>query len=355
MTIQLVTFGLPFLLTLVLTPAMRRLALRYGLVVEPREPKHIHPRTQPRLGGLALVVAFLAGIGLTLLLPVERRDPLELFRLQGLALGILAVVAMGVLDDRYDLGPGWQFLGTLLAALIALGYGIRIELVNNPLGGAILLPGLLGLLLTLVWLLGMMHTVNWLDGVDGLAAGVAVIFSVILYVHAAFRMTPPQESIALLPLALAGACLAFLAFNFHPSKIFLGSSGSYFLGFTLGSLAIVGGAKLATALLVLGVPILDVAWVILYRVRHGRSPFRGDRGHLHHRLLDLGLGQRQIVLVFYGFAALFGVLAVVLWSRFLKLVALLILGLVALGFGWWASARRERAVGVSETPDPAEG
>lgn len=351
MTTELVIFALPLLLTLLLTPLVRRTALHYGFLAVPSEPRHIHPSPKPRLGGLAVALGFLAGLTLILVLPIERQDPRELERLRGFYLGSLAVLGMGILDDRWELGPFWQFVGTLAAALVALWAGIRIDVVNSPLGGVIHIPLTLAGLFTLFWLLGMMHTVNWLDGVDGLAAGVAVIFSLILFVHAAYRMTPPQASLALLPLALAGACLGFLFFNFHPSRIFLGSSGAYFLGFALGSLAIIGGAKMATALLVLGVPILDVAWVILYRLRHGRSPFRGDRGHLHHRLLDLGLSQRQIVLVFYAFAAFFGVLAVILWSRLLKLVALLILALVALAFAWWASSRR---AGVSPAAEPQE-
>lgn len=344
---ELLTFALPLAGAVLLTPLVQRLARRFGMLAVPGRPRDIHPRSVPRLGGLVVFPAFLLGVGLTLLLPVERQDPRELERLAGLLLGGAAVVGMGVVDDRRDIGPLWQFLGTILAAVLAVAAGIEIELINNPLGGVLLLSGSAAVGLTLLWLLGMMHTVNWLDGVDGLAGGVALIFSVILFVHAGFRMVPPQASIALLPLALAGACLGFLVFNFHPSRIFLGSSGAYFLGFALGTLAIIGGAKLATALLVLGVPILDVAWVILYRLRHGRSPFQGDRGHLHHRLLDLGLSQRQIVLVFYAFAALFGVLAVLLPTRLHKLAALLVLGGLALGLAWWASARRTVPAGGS--------
>lgn len=334
----LAAFAAPLLLALLLTPLVGRLARRWGFLAVPSEPRHIHRQPIPRLGGVALGVAFLGGLGLTVVLPVERHDPHELGRLAGLAAGGLVVLAMGVMDDRWEMGPLGQFLGTLAAAVVALASGIRIDLINNPLGGVSLLSPSVAVLFSLFWLLGMMHTVNWLDGVDGLAAGVAVIFAAILFVHAGHRMVPPQESVALLPLALAGACLGFLAYNFHPSRIFLGSSGAYFLGFAVGALAIIGGAKLATALLVLGVPILDVAWVILYRLRHGRSPFRGDRGHLHHRLLDLGLSQRQIVLVFYAFAALFGLLALLLPGRIHKLVALLVLGSAALALGWWASS-----------------
>jgi UDP-GlcNAc:undecaprenyl-phosphate GlcNAc-1-phosphate transferase len=189
---------------------------------------------------------------------------------------------------------------------------------------------------TLFWIMGMMNTVNWLDGLDGLAGGVAVIASVLLFAHS-YRLG--QYSVALLPLSLAGCALGFLPFNFHPARVFMGTSGALFLGFALGTMAIIGGAKMATALLVMGIPILDVGWQIINRLRLGRSPFLADRGHLHHRLLDLGLSQRRVVLLFYSLCAAFGALALILSSGFQKLLALLIMGAFAL-VGLVALARR---------------
>ncbi|NIN69517.1 MAG: undecaprenyl/decaprenyl-phosphate alpha-N-acetylglucosaminyl 1-phosphate transferase, partial [Anaerolineae bacterium] len=159
------------------------------------------------------------------------------------------------------------------------------------------------------------------------AGGVTVIASLLLFAHS-YRLG--QYSIALLPLALAGCVLGFLPFNFYPARVFMGTSGSIFLGFALGTLAIIGGAKMATALLVLGIPILDVAWQIINRLRLGRSPFLGDRGHLHHRLLDLGFSQRRVVLLFYLLCATFGALALILGSGLQKLLVLLGMGVVAL-------------------------
>jgi len=189
----------------------------------------------------------------------------------------------------------------------------------------------------------MMVTVNWLDGLVGLAAVVTFIASAILFVHTAFRQMPPQPSIALLPAALAGCALGFLPFNFHPARVFLGSSGAYFLGFALGTLAIIGGAKMATTLLVLGVPILDVAWRIISRVRRGRAPWLSDREHLHHRLYDMGLSQRRVVLVYYALCGAFGLLALVLPSPIYKLYALIAMGLIAVGVLWLATRQSRRS------------
>jgi UDP-GlcNAc:undecaprenyl-phosphate GlcNAc-1-phosphate transferase len=323
----LLTFAVAFLGALILTPIVSRLALRFGFVDVPHEPKHVHQVPVPRLGGVALFFPFLAAVGLTLLLPVERQDPLELPRLAGLILGSAIVFGLGVYDDKRELRPLPQFIVQVLAAGVAIYSGIIIMEIANPFGGMIVLSTPVAVAFTLFWLMGMMNTVNWLDGLDGLAGGVTVIASVLLFAHS-YRLG--QYSIALLPLALAACVLGFLPFNFYPAKIFMGTSGALFLGFALGSLAIIGGAKMATALLVLGIPILDVAWQIINRLRLGRSPFLGDRGHLHHRLLDLGFSQRRVVLLFYALCAAFGTLALILPSGFYKLLVLVGMGIVAL-------------------------
>ena len=320
-------FTVAFFGALLLTPLVARLATRFGFVDVPHEPKHVHQAPIPRLGGVALFVPFLAAVGLSFLLPVERQDPLELHRLAGLLLGSAMVFGLGIYDDKRELGPVPQFAIQFLAASVAIYFGITIGQIANPFGGVITLSLPVTLAFTLFWLLGMMNTVNWLDGLDGLAGGVTVIASVLLFVHS---HSLGQYSIALLPLALAGCVLGFLPFNFYPAKVFMGTSGAIFLGFALGTLAIIGGAKMATALLVLGVPILDVAWQIVNRLRLGRSPFFGDRGHLHHRLLDLGFSQRRVVLLFYLLCATFGALALILGSGLQKLLVLLGMGVAAL-------------------------
>jgi UDP-GlcNAc:undecaprenyl-phosphate GlcNAc-1-phosphate transferase len=185
----------------------------------------------------------------------------------------------------------------------------------------------------------MMNTVNFLDGLDGLAGGVALIAGIMLFINSAFRVEPAQTSVALLHLALMGSSLGFLLYNFPPARIFMGG-GAFLLGYLLSTLSIIGGAKMATILFVMGLPLLDVAWQVFNRVRQGRSPFHGDRGHLHYRLLDIGFSQRQIVVGYYLFCASFGVLTLVVASQLFKFIALsVMMALVAFGFVMLARAR----------------
>lgn len=328
-------------ITLALTPVVGRLASRYGFVDVPTKPKHVHRQPTPRLGGVSLYLAFLVGVGLTAGLP--RDDVREWPRILGVLAGLTLVVLMGVVDDRRELTPAPQLAVLVLAAILVTLAGVPlIDGLNNPLGRPLDFPLWFSVLFTLFWLTGMTVTVNWLDGLDGLAPGITFIASAILFFHTAFRQVPPQPSIALLPAALAGCALGFLPYNFHPARIFLGSSGAYFLGFALANLSIIGGAKVATALLVLGVPILDVAWQIVARVRQRRSPFLGDRGHLHHRLYDMGLSQRRVVLLYYALCGAFGLLALVLPSPIYKLYALIAMGGIA-AVVLWLAARRSAA------------
>ncbi len=191
----------------------------------------------------------------------------------------------------------------------------------------------------------MINIVNWIDGLDGLAAGVTLIAAIILAIH---TWTLGQYTVALLPLALAGACVGFLPFNFHPARIFMGDSGAMVLGYVLAIAAIIGGAKLASALLVLGVPILDGVWMVLYRRYSGGRASAADRRHLHHRLLDLGLSQRQVVLLYYTVSALFGAIALLVPDgyRALKLAALGLLVLLLAGVLLYVTRRRPHQVGV---------
>ncbi len=319
----LLIFVIGFCVSLSATPLAGRLGVRYGFLDIPG-PRRRHLQPTPRLGGLALFLGLMAGMVASLIL-VERTDPKELTRLVGVFTGLLILLLLGICDDKRELAALPQLLGQVLAASAALLTGLRIGEVANPFGGLLRLPSQLAVLFTLFWIVGMVNTVNWLDGLDGLAAGVTIISSAILFIHT-FRLH--QYSLAVLPLALAGSALGFLPFNFHPARVFMGTSGSLVLGFALASLAIIGGAKMATTLLVLGIPILDVAWQILSRLRSSRSPLQRDLGHLHYRLSDLGLSQRQVVLLFYGLSAFFGVMALVLRSGREKLYVLLAMGII---------------------------
>lgn len=320
-------------LALIVTPLAGRLGLRYGIVDRPGGRRR-HRGIVPRLGGVAMYLAFTAAVLISLLVrswlppgPLGP-DPKEMTRLTAVLLGSTFIFIVGLLDDRYELSPGLLYLGQIIAALIAIAGLVFIERVMNPFTNTLLVfswPLVIGF--TLFWYVGMINTVNFLDGLDGLAAGVAAITAAVLTVH---MLGEGQYSVALLPLALLGATLGFLPYNFHPARVFMGSCGSLFLGFALAALSLVAGARVATILLVVSIPILDVAWQIFSRLRRGQSIARGDRGHLHFRLLDLGLSQRQIVGLYWGFSAAFGVLALTLSSRLYKLIAIVGLGVVAL-------------------------
>jgi UDP-GlcNAc:undecaprenyl-phosphate GlcNAc-1-phosphate transferase len=331
----LATFGVAFGLSLGLTPLVGRLACRWGLEAVPGGRRH-HPSRVPKLGAAAIYGAFLVAVILAQFLPVVRMDEKEGIRLIGLLAGGTVLFLIGLVDDWREL-PAWpQFVAQFLAAGIAIACLIHIEYVNNPFTGLWTpqFPYWFTFLFSLFWLLGMTNTVNWLDGLDGLAAGVTAIGSAVLFINAAFRLDPHQESVALLPLALLGATLGFLPYNLTPARVFIGGGASW-LGFTLGALSIIGGAKMAAVLLVMGLPILDVAWQIVYRIRRGRSPTVGDRGHLHFRLQDMGLSQRKIVLAYYLFCAFFGILTLVVSSRIFKLAAMGVLAAIVLGALIW--------------------
>ena len=276
----------------------------------------------------AFVAAVLVSLLVRDLLPVspEGPDPKETTRLTALLAGSTFIFVFGLYDDFRDLRPGPQYAAQLIAALIAMAGLIFIERVMNPFTNRItVFPWPFVLAFTLFWIVGMINTVNFLDGLDGLATGVAAILSAVLAIH---MIRQGQYSVALLPLGLLGATLGFLPSNFHPAKVFMGSSGSFFLGFAVATMGIIAGARVATVLLVFGIPLLDVAWQILRRVRSRQSIGEGDRGHLHFQLQDMGFSQRGIVLAYYAFCAAFGALALSLSSRLYKVVALVLLGII---------------------------
>jgi UDP-GlcNAc:undecaprenyl-phosphate/decaprenyl-phosphate GlcNAc-1-phosphate transferase len=315
--------------SLALTPLAQRLSLSWGILARPGGRRQ-HSGLVPKFGGLPLWGAFLAGAALAYwLLPPTGDDAM---RLRGVLLGSLILFAGGLLDDRFDLPPRANFLIQFLGVMVAVWHTVFIERFTDPFGEEQIIKSLLLVsLITAFWIVGMVNTVNMLDGLDGLAVGVGAIAAALFAWHS---YALEQYEVALFPLALAGALLGFLPSNFFPARIFLGSAGAYFLGYALATLSILAPAKIATALLVLAVPILDVAWQIMDRLRHGRSPFQGDRGHLHFRLADMGLPTRYIVIGYYGIALAFGSLALIT-SGLVKLLLLLALGTAVVGFFLW--------------------
>jgi UDP-GlcNAc:undecaprenyl-phosphate GlcNAc-1-phosphate transferase len=276
---------------------------------------NLHP--MPRGGGLAVAASFIAVVALIAISnPAASDVPLPATLGPGqlailLAGGALAAI-LGAIDDVLDLRARWQFLGQLAVAALVVLAGIQVGSIDNPFGsGKIPLEGLWAAAFTIVWIMGIVNSINFIDGLDGLSSGIGVIAAITLGILS-LTQSPSQPFVALLCFALAGALIGFLRWNFHPASIFAGTSGVMFVGFTLATLSVLGTAKVAVALLVLGVPIIDTFWIIVRRMAAGRSPFTPDRGHIHHRLLDLGLSHRQTVLLIYAICAGLGALSLIL-------------------------------------------
>ena len=299
-----------------LTPLIRRVAVRYGAIDRPNQ-RRVNALPVPRGGGVAVAVAFVSVsiglLGLNVLAPFVAVPPsVQLSDLVGLFLGGILATAFGVVDDALDLRARWQFVGQLGLALFAIALGFVVDFVANPFGaGSLRLGGVISIGFTVLWIAGMINSINFIDGLDGLSSGIGLIAAVTLGV---ISLTPQvgQPFIAVLCFALAGSLLGFLRWNFHPAAIFAGTSGVMFLGYTLALLSILGTAKVAVAMLVLGVPIIDAFWIIVRRLAERRSPFSPDRGHLHHRLLDVGLSHRQTVLLIYAICVVLAILALFL-------------------------------------------
>lgn len=347
-----VTAGLSALLVRRTIPILQHLGF-----MDPPNPRKVHATPLARGAGIAMFLAFAVGVALTFSFPVVRNLP-EIERIAFLLAGSAVIVVVMLVDDAIGLSPrtklGWQIGVAALVVLPRLRgehHGIVIEQFNAPRFGQIDLPLAIAVGFTVFWIVGMMNTMNFVDGLDGLAASVTLVACTILFLHTFFwPRGNPQFTISLLPLALGASVVGFLPFNWHPAKVIMGDSGANFLGFALAIASIIGGAKIATALLALGLPVLDVAWVIVYRMAHGRSPVRADRGHLHHRLLDSGWSQAQIVLFVSGVSLAAGISSLLLPTRGAKLGALVVLGLVLMAILSWLALRPGRG----QAPKPID-
>ncbi|MBI5793889.1 undecaprenyl/decaprenyl-phosphate alpha-N-acetylglucosaminyl 1-phosphate transferase [Candidatus Uhrbacteria bacterium] len=328
----LISWGLlAFILSFLLTILVRRLALMVGLVDKPTSQRKIHSRPVAQLGGLAIYLSVSAVvIGILSTGTALTSGEIVSTHYIGVLLGGLILMIGGALDDRFDLPAHATIIAPILAALTAIAFGIEVDKLTNPFGGAIILLPWQSDILVFVWLMLVMYTTKFLDGLDGLATSVTSVGAIMIMLLS-LTAVYFQPDVALLSAVAIGAYLGFLFWNVHPASIFLGEGGSTFVGFLLGILAVISGGKVATALLVLGIPLLDVIWVITRRFREGGigRVFVGDKKHLHHRLLALGWGQTRIVILYVAMAASFGVSALFLQSR-QKLVALIVLTLVML-------------------------
>jgi len=309
-------YFLPFILTLilsaVLTPIIRKLSLKWKLFDYPA-PRKVHKKPTPRLGGVAVFLSFLIVVkGYLIFAPEKLSFVSEKIigidkNLLGVLLGAFILIVVGVYDDIKGMKPIVKLIFQFIAAAVVALFGIKIWWLSNPFGNQIQL-GLWGPVFVILWIVLVTNVVNWLDGLDGLASGVSFIAAIFLF-FLSMSPTVNQPATALLCIILAASCLGFLPFNFNPAKIFLGDSGAMFLGFMIAIFAIISGGKIATASLILGVPIFDAIWVILRRILKKKAPWIGDKKHLHHRFLEAGLGQKQAVLILYSVSAAFGFLA----------------------------------------------
>jgi len=375
-----------FLFAYLLTFAVRALCYKLGWLDQPAT-RRVHTKAVPRLGGVAMFAAFV----LASLLFYKPGSTNEVIIYWLLIAASLLMVIVHAYDDVVGLKPLPKILWQTGAVIIILGpwggvfHGILLFTFNNPFGREIMNPNLPwylqptlflfihppspdiqpsisfaavpAILLTWFWAAGMMNTVNWIDGMDGLATGVVGIAGLFITI---ISFLLQQQSIAVLAAIFTGAVFGFLPHNWNPAKIFMGDSGSMFLGLGLAVLSVMGGAKLALALMVLGVPIIDVAVVIINRIRRRQSPLHYDKTHLHHRLMATGLSVKQICYVIYGLALIFGLLAVTLsgvqhYTHFFKFVGLTLVGLAMVGLIVWMDYRQRHRgerieLGGPETP-----
>ena len=306
----LLAMTLAAVVSLAATPLVKALSVKVGAVDVPKDGRRMHDHPIPRMGGLAIFFGFLTAM--LLFVPLDGAK-------QGMLLGAVIIVVLGIFDDIYALPAKPKFLVQVIAALIAVMAGNRIDVLSNPnifSPDPVWILGWLAYPVTVVWIVAVTNAVNLIDGLDGLACGVSTISAMSMLVIALLRVN--ELDVAVMMSALAGACIGFLPYNFNPAKIFMGDTGSTFLGFVMATVSVNGMFKQYTIIsfvvpfLVLGLPIFDVCFAVVRRVSHGQSPMTPDRGHVHHRLIDMGFSQKQAVGVLYVISAILGLSAVVL-------------------------------------------
>lgn len=315
-------FIVSLLISLGLTPVAIKLAPKIGAIDIPLDDRRMHKKAMPRCGGLAI---YLASMLTMLIFHVDKIDQ----RMIGVAIAGTLIFIMGLVDDIKRLSAKVKLAGQIISALILFASSVKISFISNPWGpGTIEFPLLVSLLVTVFWIVGLTNTINLIDGLDGLAAGISFIATLCI---AYIALIHNRVEVAPAFLALAGACLGFLPWNFHPAKIFMGDGGALYLGFMIAALSVMSPMKSATVvatilpLFVLALPILDTALAILRRIRRGRPIMEADRYHLHHRVLDVGMGHKRTVLTLYCISGIMGVAAILISRDLFLDGALLIL------------------------------
>lgn len=331
--IYLIAFILAFLVSNLMTPISKSIAYKVGALDHPKA-RGVHKETMPLAGGIAIYVGFM--LSTLLMVPIVGYGSGNQFI--GLITGATLITVVGLLDDVYQLSPRIRMIFQIFSALIVIMTGTTIDSISFPfIAGARIEFGYFSSVITLFWIVGITNAVNFIDGLDGLAAGVAAIASFILTMIAIFFGDPAVVGFSILLTAtLTGSCLGFLPFNFNPAKIFMGDTGSTFLGFTLAVISIQTMLKTYTALtlvvavLILGLPIFDTTFAILRRAINRRPIHVADRGHLHHRLVDSGLSHKRTVITLYFISGTFGITAVLIMMKDFYLAILIVAFMLAI-------------------------
>lgn len=314
-------FVLSVVVSFAATPLVKRMAYKVGAIDVPKDDRRMHKVPIPRLGGLAIFIAFL----FSTLLFYGQIDT----KIQGVLLGLIMIVVLGVMDDIITLPALPKFLVQIAAAGVAVYHECRIEAI-----GDIQLSQWVSIPVSIIWIVAITNAVNFIDGLDGLAVGVSAISTACMLVIAIISAVKPDDwRVCIILAALLGSCLGFIPYNFNPAKIFMGDTGATFLGFVLACLSITGLFKTYTAIsfavpfLVLGVPIFDICFAFLRRILKGQNPMKSDRGHVHHKLIDMGFNQKQAVAISYTLTAILGIAAVLLATT-TELRALILIGAI---------------------------
>ncbi len=308
------------MMTILITPWVKKLAIKIGAVDKPNKRK-IHMKLMPRLGGLAIYISFIVGV------LILRPDSPHSFPI---LLGSLIIVITGVVDDIKELSPRVKLLGQLLSAIVVVVGGIHVEFINLPFGGQLEF-GIFSIPLTILWIVGVTNAINLIDGLDGLAAGVS---SIALFTISGMAIIMSDPYVTILGLILMVSTVGFLFYNFHPAKIFMGDTGALFLGYMIAVLSLLGFKNVAfisliIPVIILGVPISDTIFAIIRRFVNKQPLSAPDKSHLHHCLLRLGFSHRQVVLIIYAIAAMFSLAAFIfsmatLWGSLIFIGVLLI-------------------------------
>ncbi len=343
-----IAFLLAFIVSFMATPYTIKLAHKIGAVDIPKDERRMHKKAMPKFGGPAVILGFLVST-IYLLIVMGMENTINLagqeqygMKLIGMFLGICIITITCVIDDIKPIKPITKLSGQLVAAIVAVAFGIRIGDIDLAFFSTSELGEVFSAVLTVLWIVGVTNAINLIDGLDGLSSGISVISAISLLVIFVLNGSP-LVSIILIT-ALAGALVGFLPFNFAPAKTFIGDTGSNFLGYSLSIISILGMAKTYTMavivlpLIVLGLPIFDTIWAIIRRLIKGKSIkaiFKADKGHLHHRIVAKGFSQKQAVLILYGLSATFGIFAVILLdSGIWKALSFLLMVIVAIGLGY---------------------